>query len=381
MPDASPPKWHLAHTTWFFETFVLKPAIPSYKAFHPAYEYLFNSYYEGVGTRHPRPERGLLSRPLVSEIYDYRQHVDDALGKLLASTLDGEWLRRIELGIHHEQQHQELLITDLKCNLGRNPIRPTYLAKAHASSPRLTDQTTFIGFGGEMADIGAEQHMNPFCFDNELPRHSIWLAAYEIADRLVTNGEYLEFVADGGYDNVSLWLSDGWAERAARGWQAPEYWFHDEGEWFEYTLHGVTPIDVDSPVCHVSYYEADAYARWANARLPTEFEWEAAAQSPNEFERGTFAEDAHFHPRPQSPTFYGDCWEWTSSSYAPYPGYRPLEGTLGEYNGKFMANQYVLRGGSCATPYSHYRNSYRNFFYSKDRWQFTGIRLGKNIVD
>lgn len=379
MPDASPPKWHLAHTTWFFETFVLKPAMPSYKAFHPAYEYLFNSYYEGVGTRHPRPERGLLSRPLVSEIYDYRQHVDDALRKLLASALDDEWLRRIELGMHHEQQHQELLITDLKCNLGRNPIRPVYLAKESASSRRLMGQTTFIGFGGELADIGAERHVNPFCFDNELPRHSVWLAPYEIADRLVTNGEYLEFIKDGGYDAVSLWLSDGWTEKTARGWHAPEYWFNQDEQWFEYTLHGVEPVDVNNPVCHVSYYEADAYARWANARLPTEFEWEAAAQSPIELERGTFADDGHFHPRPQSPTFCGDCWEWTSSSYAPYPGYRPLEGTLGEYNGKFMANQYVLRGGSCATPFSHYRNSYRNFFYSKDRWQFTGIRLGRNL--
>ncbi len=379
MVDASPPKWHLAHTTWFFETFVLKQAVPKYKAFQPAYEYLFNSYYEGVGTRHPRPERGLLSRPLVSEIYEYREHVDDALGQLLRTSPEDEWVRRIELGVHHEQQHQELLVTDLKCNLGRNPIRPVYLEKTHDQRRKSAGRTAFINDGGEMVDIGAELDQNPFCFDNELPRHAVWLAPYEIADRLVTNGEYLEFISDGGYETVSLWLSDGWAEKITRGWRAPEYWFQQDGQWFEYTLHGVAPVDADIPVCHVSYYEADAYARWANARLPTEFEWEATAQSTKNLERGTFADDANFHPQPQSQTFSGDCWEWTSSSYAPYPGYQPLEGTLGEYNGKFMANQYVLRGGSCATPLSHYRNSYRNFFYSKDRWQFTGIRLGRNL--
>lgn len=379
MVDASPPKWHLAHTTWFFETFILKPALPNYKAFHPAYEYLFNSYYEGVGDRHPRPERGLLSRPLVSEIFEYRKYIDDALRQLLQTSPEDEWLRRIELGIHHEQQHQELLITDLKCNLGHNPIRPVYREEPFAQTRKEAYRTTFLECGGEMVDIGAELDRTPFCFDNELPRHSIWLASYEIADRLVTNGEYLEFILDGGYDTVSLWLSDGWAQKSSRGWQAPEYWFQRDGQWFEYTLHGVSPIEDDAPVCHVSYYEADAYARWANARLPTEFEWEAAAQATNDFERGTFADNMHFHPKPQSSTFTGDCWEWTSSSYAPYPGYQPLEGTLGEYNGKFMANQYVLRGGSCATPSSHYRDSYRNFFYSKDRWQFTGIRLGRNL--
>ena len=381
MADASPPKWHLAHTTWFFETFVLKHAVPTYKAFHPAYEYLFNSYYEGVGTRHPRPERGLLSRPLVSEIYEYRKHVDDALRNLFTTSLEDEWLRRIELGTHHEQQHQELLITDLKCNLGRNPIRPVYLEKPTDLVHQSAKRTNYISYGGEMAVIGAESHGDSFCFDNELPRHSVWLEPYEIADRLVTNGEYLGFIEDGGYDDVSLWLSDGWAEKTSSGWRSPEYWFEQDGQWFEHTLHGVTPVDVNSPVCHVSYYEADAYARWSSARLLTEFEWEAAAQSPTEFEPGTFADDGHFHPRQQSPTFCGDCWGWTSSSYAPYPGYRPLEGTLGEYNGKFMANQYVLRGGSCATPSNHFRNSYRNFFYSKDRWQFTGIRLGRNLDD
>ena len=379
MADASPPKWHLAHTTWFFETFVLKPALPNYKTFHPAYEFLFNSYYEGVGTRHPRPERGLLSRPLVSEIYEYRKHVDDALQDLLTSIPEDEWVRRIELGVHHEQQHQELLITDLKCNLGRNPIRPVYLDKPSTPSQHSTTQTNFLAFGGEMKEIGAELRRDSFCFDNELPRHSVWLAPYEITDRLVTNGEFLEFINDSGYENASLWLSDGWAEKNTRGWQAPEYWFYEDGNWFEYTLHGVAPVEVDNPVCHVSYYEADAFARWSGARLPTEFEWEAAAQSIDTLAQGTFADEAHFHPRPQNPTFCGDCWQWTSSSYAPYPGYRPLEGTLGEYNGKFMANQYVLRGGSCATPISHYRNSYRNFFYSKDRWQFTGIRLGRNL--
>ena len=379
MADASPPKWHLAHTTWFFETFILKQAVSNYKAFHPAYEYLFNSYYEGVGTRHPRPERGLLSRPLVSEIYAYREYVDDALRNLLTTAPDEAWLQRIDLGIHHEQQHQELLITDLKCNLGRNPIRPIYLDKPTTSIKAGADRSTFVTFGGGMNEIGATLNRDSFCFDNELPRHSVWLAPYEIADRLVTNGEYLEFIDDRGYESVSLWLSDGWAEKTTRGWQAPEYWFRENGTWFEYTLHGVQPLDLSIPVCHVSYYEADAFARWAGARLPTEFEWEAAAQSTNELVHGTFADEEHFHPRAQNSTYCGDCWQWTSSSYAPYPGYRSLEGTLGEYNGKFMSNQYVLRGGSCATPISHYRNSYRNFFYSKDRWQFTGIRLGRDF--
>ena len=380
MADASPPKWHLAHTTWFFETFVLKCAVREYHVFHPAFEYLFNSYYEGVGARHPRPDRGLLSRPSVSEIYSYREHVDDAVRQLLESGPDPEVVRRIELGVHHEQQHQELLITDLKCNFGRNPLRPTYVDRPAPSANTRMEPMSFIPHAGAMCEIGADLAHHSFCFDNELPRHRVWLAPFEIADRLVTNGEYLQFIQDGGYTTAALWLADGWSHKHGRSWTAPEYWFNEDGTWFEYTLHGAAPIHPDVPVCHVSYYEADAYARWAGARLPTEAEWETMAQATHDFTIGTFADDDYFHPRPQSMVSCGDCWQWTSSSYAPYPAYEPLEGTLGEYNGKFMANQYVLRGGSCATPLSHYRHSYRNFFYCKDRWQFTGIRLAKNCA-
>ncbi len=380
MVDASPPKWHLAHTTWFFETFVLKEVAPQYQVFHPEYEYLFNSYYEGLGDRHPRPQRGLLSRPVVSDIYAYRKHVDDALEHLMQTEVNAECLKRIELGIHHEQQHQELLITDLKCNFGRNPLRPTYGEAAAPEADSSTQQIRFVEHEGKMQTIGANLNQDTFCFDNELPRHEVWLGAFAISDRLVTNGEYLEFMLDGGYETPQLWLSDGWAAKCANEWNAPEYWFQHDGEWFEYTLHRVNSARSEAPVCHVSYYEADAFARWKGARLPTECEWEVAAQTYGDLKAGTFAEESHFHPRPQSFALCGDCWQWTSSSYAPYPGYEPLEGALGEYNGKFMANQYVLRGGSCATPRDHFRFSYRNFFYCKDRWQFTGIRLAKHLV-
>lgn len=378
MDDASPPKWHLAHMTWFFESFVLNYANPSYKPFHPHFEYLFNSYYEGVGSRHPRPQRGLLSRPLVSEIYAYRHYVDDAMQEMFKSASDPELLRRIVLGTHHEQQHQELLLTDLKFNLGHNPLRPIYAEATKSKEEAIETTTRQIEHPGGKLEIGACAEEQPFCFDNELPRHSTWLEPFSVANRLVTNGDYLEFMQDDGYNNPSLWLSDGWAEKQIRAWQAPEYWFFEGDEWCEYTLHSVAPVDLNRPVCHVSYYEADAFARWAGARLPTEFEWEAAAHAAQTGYHGTFAEDNHFHPQRQKASMTGDCWQWTSSSYAPYPGYRPLAGTLGEYNGKFMANQYVLRGGSCATPLSHYRHTYRNFFYSKDRWQFTGIRLAQD---
>lgn len=377
MADASPPKWHLAHTTWFFETFVLREAKPtSYKPFNDAYEYLFNSYYEGVGSRHPRAQRGLLSRPLVSEVYAYRHSVDDAMRTLFDEDLDAKWLSRIELGVHHEQQHQELLLTDLKFNLGHNPLLPKYADSTSDFSNERVADTKFIVCEGGKSAIGADRER--FCFDNELPRHDVWLQPFELADRLVTNAEYLEFIDDGGYEDPSLWLSDGWLEKQTREWRAPEYWYNRDDSWCEYSLHGAGPVNPIAPVCHVSYYEADAFARWAGARLPTEAEWEVGAQCNTNGHCGTFADDGHFHPRPQQRGFGGDCWEWTSSSYAPYPGYRPLAGTLGEYNGKFMANQYVLRGGSCATPQSHYRHSYRNFFYSKDRWQFTGIRLARD---
>lgn len=377
MVDASPPKWHLAHTTWFFETFILKPAVSNYKPFHPAFEYLFNSYYEGVGARHPRPERGLLSRPLVSEVYAYRHQVDDAMRELLQHEIGQDMLKRIELGCHHEQQHQELLLTDLKFNLGHNPLRPIYDPKPAPLPDKSAAAIYMTAHSEHLAKIGAANTTTEFCFDNELPHHRHWLNGFRIADCLSTNDVYLEFIQDGGYDAPSLWLSEGWSEKNNRNWVAPEYWTQIDGEWFEYTLHDYQPVKLDAPVCHVSYYEADAFARWSGLRLATEFEWEAAAlESKND--PGSFAESNYFHPQVQTPTLFGDCWQWTSSSYAPYPGYRPLEGTLGEYNGKFMANQYVLRGGSCATPLSHFRHSYRNFFYAKDRWQFTGIRLAKD---
>lgn len=379
MVDASPPKWHLAHTTWFFETFVLKPTLPNYKPFHPSFEFLFNSYYEGVGTRHPRPERGLLSRPLVSEIYEYRQHVDASMRDILQLEIGKEMLKRIELGCHHEQQHQELLITDLKCNLGRNPIHPIYKPPSKPAQNSSGNSLKMVENTEQMVSIGAGAEPHEFCFDNELPRHQTWLGSFAMADRLITNGEYLEFIQDNGYGEPTLWLADGWTEKNNRNWEAPEYWFSKDGEWFEYTLHGTDRLQLDVPVCHVSYYEADAFARWQNARLPTELEWEASAALERNFGYGTFADVDHFHPRPQESVIAGDCWEWTSSSYAPYPGYRPLAGTLGEYNGKFMVNQYVLRGGSCATPFEHFRPTYRNFFYAQARWQFTGIRLTKDI--
>ena len=379
MVDASPPKWHLAHTTWFFETFVLKSALPNYRPFHPAFEFLFNSYYEGVGARHPRPERGLLSRPLVSEVYEYRHQVDVAMQELLQHEIGGEMLKRIELGCHHEQQHQELLITDLKCNLGRNPLLPPYKLASTPARTGSVKSLNMVEHAGQLGCIGAHVESNEFCFDNELPRHQAWVGSFAIADRLTTNGEYLEFINDNGYQEPSLWLSDGWAEKHNQNWIAPEYWFRKDGEWFEYTLHGTEPLVLDAPVCHVSYYEADAFARWRGARLPTEFEWETHATHESNSGFGTFADGDYFHPQPQASVIAGDCWEWTSSSYAPYPGYQPLAGTLGEYNGKFMANQYVLRGGSCATPREHFRTSYRNFFHAQDRWQFTGIRLAKDL--
>ena len=384
MDDASPPKWHLAHTTWFFETFILRPAVAGYTEFDPAYEYLFNSYYNGVGERHPRPQRGLLSRPLVSQVLAYRDQVNTSLRKLLDNPVDQSLLTRIELGIHHEQQHQELILTDLKYNFGHNPLLPVYKAPSLDEAASAPKALSYQSFAGGQCEIGVCPGSG-FHFDNELPQHPVWLQPFEIANRLITNGEFLDFIEDDGYEEPSLWLSDGWTERNQRQWHAPEYWFQREGQWFEYTLHGAEPLQPELPVCHISYYEADAFARWMKCRLPTEFEWEHAALSTDKegtntpIKEGTFADLGHYHPRIQDNMLIGDCWQWTSSSYSPYPGYHPLQGTLGEYNGKFMANQYVLRGGSCATPRGHFRPSYRNFFYSKDRWQFTGIRLVKNI--
>jgi ergothioneine biosynthesis protein EgtB len=383
MEDASPPKWHLAHTTWFFETFILKAFVPAYQPYHEQFEYLFNSYYNGVGTPFPRPDRGSLSRPTVAEILDYRRAVDAQLHELLARGTREEILQRLRLGLHHEQQHQELLLTDLKYNFGHNPLYPVYGGGVDRATP--PGAMAYIPHDGGVIEVGAK---DGFSFDNESPRHPVLLQPFRMAERLVTNEEYLEFMDDGGYARPDLWLSEGWTQVKKAGWQAPLYWRRSDGGWHEYRLDGLHPLDKNLPVVHVSAHEAFAYAAWCGARLPTEFEWEAMAEA--ELLDGTFQDSNAYHPRGLSRPagvstevveprqWYGDVWQWTSSSYGPYPGYRALSGTLGEYNGKFMSSQLVLRGGSCATPQRHMRPSYRNFFYPPDRWQFSGIRLAKD---
>ncbi len=383
MPDVSPTKWHLAHTSWFFETFVLSSALPDYHPFHPMYSYLFNSYYNAVGERHARPQRGLLTRPTVAEIYRYRAHVDACMQELLAGA-DAARLAPlapiVELGLHHEQQHQELLLTDLKHVLACNPLRPAY----REAAPDAAGDAPPIGWQAHSGGIGWLGYNGAgFCFDNELPRHRVYLEPFRLATRLVTNAEYLAFMADGGYEWPELWLSDGWNTVNAQGWRAPLYWEQRDGAWWLQTLAGPRPVAPAEPVCHVSYYEADAYARWAGARLPTEAEWETAAGGLPL--AGNFVESERFHPAPAPvggpglQQMYGDVWEWTASAYSPYPGFRPSAGALGEYNGKFMCSQLVLRGGSCATSASHIRASYRNFFPPDARWQFSGIRLADDI--
>jgi ergothioneine biosynthesis protein EgtB len=393
MPDASPTKWHLAHTSWFFETFVLARARPDYRPFHPRFGYLFNSYYNAVGERHARPRRGLLSRPTVEEVYVYRTAVDEAM-RLLLETATATTLTSlgpvIELGLHHEQQHQELILTDLKHLFAQNPLRPAYHAPpasgsdpATASNGRASGVAPlgWHGYPEGIYWIGATGET--FAFDNESPRHRTFLNAFQLASRPVTNGEVLAFLADGGYDRPEVWLSEGWNAVQAGGWRAPLYWEPDGDGWQVMTLAGMQPLAADEPVCHLSYVEADAYARWAGARLPTEAEWEVAAADVEV--AGNLAEDGVFHPRPASAgassaprQLFGDVWEWTASPYVGYPGYRSAAGALGEYNGKFMCNQLVLRGGSCATPRSHIRASYRNFFPADARWQFSGLRLARD---
>lgn len=381
MPDASPVKWHLAHTSWFFETFVLAPSVPGYRSPHPRYEYLFNSYYNAVGERHARPKRGLLSRPTVAEVYRYRAHVDDAMCDLL-TTLDAERLDALApvltLGLHHEQQHQELILTDIQHAFAENPLRPVYRERANETN-REAPPLKWVHFPEGITWIG--HNGDGFAFDNESPRHREYVDGFALASRLVTKAEYIAFIDAGGYRQPQWWLSSGWSAVQDGTWQAPLYWEQHDGVWWHFTLSGMRPVNGAEPVCHVSYFEADAYARWAGARLPTEAEWELAAS--NLPATGTFAEDERFHPAPANGVgglqqMFGDAWEWTRSSYAPYPGYVPDEGALGEYNGKFMCNQYVLRGGSCATPQSHIRPTYRNFFPPDARWQFTGIRLAKD---
>ncbi len=378
--ETSPPKWHLAHVSWFFETFLLREYLPGYPLFHPEFAYLFNSYYYLVGDMHPRPRRGLLSRPTLAQVLDYRQHVDHWMRELMAgadSRLWPELARRIVLGLNHEQQHQELLLMDIKHNFFVNPLRPAYredLASEQGTAPPLS----WIECPGGIYEIGADEH--GFAFDNERPRHRLLLQDHRLGSRLITNAEYLEFMQDGGYQEPALWLSDGWAMINQRGWQHPLYWQRDEEGWQEFTLGGVSALNPHQPVCHLSYYEADAYARWAGKRLPLEAELEVqlAGQDP---QSGHFLERDLLHPQPahSAGQWYGDLWNWTASPYTAYPGFKPLIGAMGEYNGKFMSNQMVLRGGCCVTSGDHIRASYRNFFYPHDRWPFTGLRLAEDL--
>jgi len=383
MPDVSPTRWHLAHTTWFFETFVLTAADAANQTFHPAFVELFNSYYNAVGPQFPRLQRGLLTRPTVKEVYAYRKHVDEQMQRLLDDDERRETGNRthvIELGLQHEQQHQELMLTDLKHVFAQNPLYPVYRAREIPPSLPVA-RLRWASFAEGLRQIGFDG--DGFCYDNERPRHREFLEGFELACRLVTNGEYLEFMEAGGYREPAHWLSEGWAAVQQHGWEAPLYWQRRDGAWWNFTLSGLRPMDPAEPVCHISFYEADAYARWAGCRLPSEAEWETAAASlPLD---GRFVEDEAYHPQPLAQAangmnpqqMFGDVWEWTASPYVPYPGFRAAAGAIGEYNGKFMCNQLVLRGGSCATSRSHIRATYRNFFHPPDRWQFTGIRLAR----
>jgi len=376
MPDASPAKWHLAHTTWFFETFLLASREPGFSPFHPRYQYLFNSYYEAVGPRHARARRGLLTRPSLEEIRAYRAQVDARVEALLARRLDGAARAVLELGLNHEQQHQELLLTDVKHALFANPLHPAY-TRPLPRWPRPPPPLGFVAHAGGLREVG---HAGPgFAFDNEGPRHRVWFEPFAVASRAVTNGEYISFMEDGGYRRPELWLSDGFAAVQANGWEAPLYWERQSGEWTSFTLHGERRVDPAEPVTHVSFYEAEAYARWAGARLPTEEEWEVAAGGAGD--DGAFLDPGRLHPsvarEGRLAQLLGDVWEWTRSAYGPYPRFRAAAGALGEYNGKFMCNQLVLRGKSCATPAGHVRTTYRNFFYPDARWQFSGIRLAR----
>ena len=378
MPDVSPSKWHLAHVTWLFERFVLEAFNSGYRRFNEQFDYLFNSYYYSAGNMHPRPKRGLLSRPTLTEVIAYRSHVDAAMQRLLEESIDNAELHDlVTLGLNHEQQHQELLLTDIKHVFSCNPLQPTVDPSLNTPPTGATAAYSFIEGATGIHQVGA--HGDGFCYDNETPRHETLLHPHRIGTRLITNGEFREFIVDGAYRDSNLWLSDGWAVINERGWDRPLYWGEDLAS--EFTLGGQRQIDENAPLCHVSYYEADAFARWAGARLPTEFEWELAAASiPTD---GNLMESRYWHPvaNADSQQFFGDVWEWTSSSYAPYPGFVPLDGSLGEYNGKFMCNQMTIRGGSCVTAADHIRASYRSFFYPDSRWQFLGIRLAKDAAE
>lgn len=400
MPDVSPTKWHLAHTSWFFETFVLAELVPDYKPFHPKFRYLFNSYYNAVGPQFSRPHRGTLSRPTVDIIMQYRAHVDDQMFDLLAgpkgANLSTEMQNVIVIGTHHEQQHQELILTDIKHVLGSNPLFPSYRKRRDVPGEADSSPAEWMTYDGGVHELGFDGE--GFSFDNEGPRHRTFLQPFQLASRPVSVGEYLAFMNDGGYERPEFWLSDAWATIQREGWNAPLYWHKEGDDWHNFTLAGLLPVDPSEPVCHVSYYEADAFATWAGARLPTEAEWEfVGAEQSTE---GNFVDSGIFHPvhpsvyqrlhiseETNSPVIpassspfrqmFGDVWEWTQSPYTAYPGYKAAEGAIGEYNGKFMSSQMVLRGGSCATSHNHIRPTYRNFFPPHARWQFSGFRLAR----
>jgi ergothioneine biosynthesis protein EgtB len=381
MPDASPAKWHLAHTTWFFETFVLEPNLPGYRVFDARFNFLFNSYYDSLGARQPRPARGLLTRPTLATIHAYRDHVDANVEVLLDREKPASVPDLVELGRQHEQQHQELILTDLLHLFAQNPLKPAYADRGPASAEsQVSDTVGYKKFDGGIVEIGHGRE--GFAFDCERPRHRQWIEPFKLADRLVTNGEWIEFIGDGGYRNPLLWLSDGWANVRARDWSAPLYWEQRDGCFATMTLNGPEPVNPAAPVVHVSYFEADAFAKWSGRRLPTEAEWEHAAEGAPV--NGNFADSGLFHPLPAASAdgglrqMFGDVWEWTRSAFSPYPRFQPLHGAAGEYNGKFMSGQYVLRGGSGATPSGHVRPSYRNFFPPEARWQFSGLRLAED---
>lgn len=379
---ASPGKWHLAHTTWFFEEFVLRQLG---KAFPESdnYRYLFNSYYEAIGHRHPRAIRGLITRPDLHEVLAYRARVDEVLGDVLEKGAAPELQNIVELGLHHEQQHQELFLTDILFNLAQNPLYPACYTAPQYIPPKEISPCVMADFPGGLQILGHQG--NGFGFDNEFPQHKVYIEPYQLSSNSVTNGEWIDFIEDGGYGNPLLWLADGWATVQAEGWQMPLYWVRKDSSFYSMSLYGLLPVDLTAPVAHISYYEAEAYARWAGKRLPTEMEWEIAARQQDN--RGHFADAGHYRPLPATPgldkpltQLYGTVWEWTASPYQAYPGFKPNAGAVGEYNGKFMNGQYVLRGGSCATPAGHIRPTYRNFFYPQQRWQFTGVRLAQDAA-
>jgi ergothioneine biosynthesis protein EgtB len=374
MPDASPAKWHRAHTTWFFEEFLLRPD-PAYTEYDPSYRYLFNSYYEAVGPRHPRPQRGLVTRPGIADVARYREYVQEALIRALeAGRLDEKAQELVELGCNHEQQHQELLLMDIKHLFSTHAFEPVYVERP-PDDVRPAAARAWRSVPGGIVDIG--HGGDGFAFDNEGPQHQVLLEDFTIAERAVTNEEWLAFMADGGYQRADLWLSDGWACLQRTGWDAPGYWEEQDGAWTTFTLSGRRPVVAAEPVCHISFYEADAFARWAGARLPTEFEWEAAARQRPDL-RGQLLDPDRVHPGPAGPAMVGDVWMWTASAYLPYPRFAPAGGAVGEYNGKFMSDQHVLRGACAATPVGHERLTYRNFFPAHARWAFSGLMLARN---